>query len=399
MLTVSELEKAREPLADLIAHAQDELDRLYKLVRPARYTILLCNDQGVVVDHRGEEAEAEQFRYWGIWAGGMWSEEIEGTNGIGTCIAEQRPVTVHRTQHFRTRHTGLSCSGAPVFDGDGKLAAVLDVSSFDSELSEHSHALTGALTEASARAIEERLFRERFHREWIISIALPDAIGPTVLLAVDRDQRIVGADRSARMSLLSSDHSLEQGVSLWDIFDRDCAPFCQTGHGDIPAGLVPVGTADFWPAVFTPPANAPAAPGGRESAASHSRSRLDILRSLRESTFSREARGGLPPAALRRVREYAESHLEEHVSLEMLAACAGLSVYHFARAFKQSEGVTPHSYLLQRRIERAQELLTDTDLPVSEIALAAGFSDQSHLARHFRERVGVPPSTYRWSQR
>jgi transcriptional regulator GlxA family with amidase domain len=99
------------------------------------------------------------------------------------------------------------------------------------------------------------------------------------------------------------------------------------------------------------------------------------------------------------VQEYIEAHLEENIALEALAAAAGLSMFHFARAFKQSEGVTPHSYLVQRRIERAQELLTVTDCSLSDIALATGFSDQSHLARHFRERVGMPPSAFRWSKR
>ena len=110
-------------------------------------------------------------------------------------------------------------------------------------------------------------------------------------------------------------------------------------------------------------------------------------------------RGGLPPRALRRVREYIEGHLEETISIETLAAIVGLSMYHFARAFKQSEGLTPHDYLVQRRVRRAQELLASTDLPLSEIALASGFSDQSHCARRFREHVGITPSSYRWSMR
>jgi transcriptional regulator GlxA family with amidase domain len=110
-------------------------------------------------------------------------------------------------------------------------------------------------------------------------------------------------------------------------------------------------------------------------------------------------RGGLPPQALRRVREYVETHLDESISVDALARVAGLSMYHFARAFKQSEGLTPHDYLVRCRVRHAQNLLASTDLPLSEIALAAGFSDQSHCARRFRERVGISPSSYRWSMR
>ena len=96
---------------------------------------------------------------------------------------------------------------------------------------------------------------------------------------------------------------------------------------------------------------------------------------------------------MRRVREYVETHLSESMDLAELAAIAGLSVYHFARAFKQSAGVAPHHYLVRRRVERAQEMLARSELPLSEVALATGFSDQSHLARHFRQMLGTDPGT------
>ena len=110
-------------------------------------------------------------------------------------------------------------------------------------------------------------------------------------------------------------------------------------------------------------------------------------------------RGGLPPRVLRRVREYVETHLDGNISLQDLADTAGLSVSHFARAFKQSEGVTPYGYLLQRRVQRSLDLLARTELPLAEIATASGFADQSHFCRRFRGLVGTTPSTYRWSMR
>ena len=110
-------------------------------------------------------------------------------------------------------------------------------------------------------------------------------------------------------------------------------------------------------------------------------------------------RGGLPPRVMRRVREFIEAHLTENISIQALATVAGLSKYHFARAFKRSEGMAPHEYLVQCRLRRAQHLLATTDLPLSEVALASGFSDQSHCARRFREHIGVTPGSYRWSLR
>ena len=111
------------------------------------------------------------------------------------------------------------------------------------------------------------------------------------------------------------------------------------------------------------------------------------------------ARGGLPPRILRHVREYIEANLEKKVCLDELASLADLSKHHFVRAFKQSTGLPPHAYLLRRRVDRACELLADTKMPLAEIALAAGFSDQSHFAHRFREQVGITPSLYRWSLR
>jgi AraC family transcriptional regulator len=110
-------------------------------------------------------------------------------------------------------------------------------------------------------------------------------------------------------------------------------------------------------------------------------------------------RGGLPPRVLQRVREHVETNLEGAISLHDLAATAGLSTSHFARAFKQSEGTSPHKYIMNRRLQQALQLLVETELRLSEIASATGFADQSHFSRQFRKYVGVTPSSYRWSAR
>jgi transcriptional regulator of acetoin/glycerol metabolism len=393
ILTSAELKHFREPLDKLISSAQEELDELYKVVREAGYAILLCDSSGVVVAHRGEDALASQFQYWGTWLGGVWSEDVEGTNGIGTCIAEERPVTVHRSQHFRSRHINLSCSGAPVFGVDGRFIAVLDVSAIDPELSERAHALTGVLTVRSARAIEERLFREQFRREWIVAVAPPEGGAPGMLLAIAGDHRIIGANRVARTSLMLDDRGLLAGTSLWSIFERDIDLFRRQERTDISARLLIAGSNDSRPVLVTPPE-----PMSASNNPLHTRPRLGSI-DISRLPPAPQAQGGLSPGAMRRVREYVEVHLDESIDLSMLAGVAGLSVHHFARQFKQSAGVTPHVYLTQKRVERAQEMLVQTDLPLAEIAFAVGFFDQGHLARHFRHMFGTTPREFRWSQR
>ena len=130
VLTDSALRLSKEPIECVVRAAQPELDRLHRIVRHAGYVTLLCNTEGVMVDDRGSEERSAELRHWGIWVGGVWSEAAEGTNGIGTCIADHRAVTVHQTQHFRSRHIGLSCSGAPVFEDQRGGPAIIGVVSW-----------------------------------------------------------------------------------------------------------------------------------------------------------------------------------------------------------------------------------------------------------------------------
>ena len=110
-------------------------------------------------------------------------------------------------------------------------------------------------------------------------------------------------------------------------------------------------------------------------------------------------RGGLAPFQARRLVEHIDAHLAERITLYQLARMAGLSTGHFSRAFKQTFGVPTHAYLIRRRVERAQSLMLSTQLPLSEVALACGLSDQSHFTRMFRRIVGETPNAWRRAHR
>jgi len=106
-------------------------------------------------------------------------------------------------------------------------------------------------------------------------------------------------------------------------------------------------------------------------------------------------RGGLAPAALRRVKAYLEQQLAGKIELGDLATIAGLSACHFSRAFKESTGLPPHRYLMMRRVAIAAELIASTERTLTEIAQAVGFVDQSHFTRVFSHIVGEAPRTWR----
>ena len=118
--------------------------------------------------------------------------------------------------------------------------------------------------------------------------------------------------------------------------------------------------------------------------------------SLEVTAFDdRAACAGLAPWRLARVRGHIERHLDSPLTNAGLAALVRLNEDHFARAFKASVGRPPHAYVVARRVEHAKSLLTGSNLSLCEIALAAGFADQAHLSRRFKESVGASPASWR----
>jgi|tagenome__1003787_1003787.scaffolds.fasta_scaffold20966460_4 AraC family transcriptional regulator len=110
-------------------------------------------------------------------------------------------------------------------------------------------------------------------------------------------------------------------------------------------------------------------------------------------------RGGLSARQQKRVIEFIEENLAEDISLAVLAHLVDLSLYHFARVFKQSFGVPPHRYHMARRIDRATNLLQTSALPVTQIGIQIGFRESSSFTRAYRKFTGVTPSAYRQHRR
>jgi AraC family transcriptional regulator len=121
--------------------------------------------------------------------------------------------------------------------------------------------------------------------------------------------------------------------------------------------------------------------------ARHHSSRSSAVRAPMERPIS--------SAKMRRVVDFIEENLDRDLSLEVMAAEAEISPLYLPRAFKTATGQSPHQYVLQRRIQKARNLLMSTDIPIADIALAVGFSSQSHLSNWFLRLVGVSPASYR----
>lgn len=199
-LSTSELAQARERMGPLLPTAAPHLDRLFQTVGGLGACIVLADAEGVALDRRGHAGDDRDFEQAGLWTGTAWSEAHAGTNGIGTCLAEGRAVTIHRDQHFMARNIGLSCSSAPVFGPEGDLLAVIDVSTARSDLPEAISGLIGATVGEAARRVEADLFGQVFHRARVVLVPGTDR-GIGALLAVDAQDLVIGATRAARQHL------------------------------------------------------------------------------------------------------------------------------------------------------------------------------------------------------
>ncbi len=216
ILTEAQLRAARQEVEPLIRVAQGSLDRLFAAVVDVGCCVLLTNRDGAPVDRRGAAADDAIFERRGLRLGAVWSEAREGTNGIGTCLAEGRALTIHRDQHFHTRNTGLSCSVAPIYDHQGRLAASLDVSCCRESLTEGLIGLVAVAVADAARAIEAANFRQFFADARIL--LSPDAErNAASLLAVDRHDLVIGATRSARLALGISDARIAAQLPAADL--------------------------------------------------------------------------------------------------------------------------------------------------------------------------------------
>jgi len=218
-LPMAAIADAKERLGPLLRVAQVSLDRLFLAVGGVGCSVLLADRDGVVVDRRGAPCDDSTFDAWGLWTGAVWSEKFEGTNGIGTCLVEQRTLTIDRDQHFFSRNMLLSCTTAPIFDEHGDLVAAIDVSSCRADLTQGLQNLISLVVADAARAIEAENFRLAFPDAQILLTPAGERAGAS-LVAVDNDDLVVGATRAARLTLGLNAQKLARPMPAADLIGR-----------------------------------------------------------------------------------------------------------------------------------------------------------------------------------
>jgi AraC-like DNA-binding protein len=316
-------------------------------------------------------------------------------NGSASSIGPSNSDTDVRLHESRLGDPGLSrpVLTAPIYDSQGRLFVSLQVIQGATDYSVSSQRLLRALIECTARSITERWFRLAHCREWIVAAMRRDTPGTYLLLAADSGQSVLGADRAARQWLETRGMRFEQCLALSRLFQSGVGNLPPPSCGDAEVNLV-TGSGEAWIGLVTPPDIGVTASRLDQRAVLHARPRLNSLtRSWPGSGGGRQR--DRAHEAFGRVRQYVDAHLDSRLDVQALAQMIGMSASHFSRSFHKAVGVSPHMYVLQCRVMRAQELLATTQLPLAEIALTIGFSDQSHFSRRFHELIGVPPRKFR----
>ncbi|WP_298232747.1 sigma-54-dependent Fis family transcriptional regulator [uncultured Azohydromonas sp.] len=187
-------------LGDVIEAARLEMSTLYQQLADTETAVVLTDGEGVILHLVSSPEFAQELEPVGFTVGALWNEAYAGTNGMGTCLALAEPVSVRQEDHFFTRLTSLTCSAVPVHDPEGRMVAVLDVTSRSALQQQHVLVLLGM----TARMIENRLIDQRYRDSHPLHFHTRPELVHTLhegRLAVDGEGVIRAANRSALFQL------------------------------------------------------------------------------------------------------------------------------------------------------------------------------------------------------
>ena len=214
----AELQQRQDSLTDLRTVAEVEMANLYQQLAGSGYAIMLTDRDGVLLNFFGDPSFTHAASKTGLMQGAIWSERVQGTNGMGTCLAERRPISVHQEEHYLSRNIGLSCAAAPIFNHSGELVAVLDASGESRLAQQH----TLALVSASVQMIENRVFLHQFRNEYIVRFHnRPEFVGTLSegAIALTVTGRVLAATRRALLLLGIQSPAEIVGRDITDLFN------------------------------------------------------------------------------------------------------------------------------------------------------------------------------------
>ncbi len=237
ILPQTRVREHRDAMDAFLHTARFGVEMLYREVAGLGYVLLLTDAKGVTVDFIGDPAIDMPLMRAGLYLGADWNEPHAGTCAVGTCIATGEALTVHQTDHFDATHIPLTCTAAPIFDPEGQLAAVLDISALRSPEPKDSQFLALRLVSSFADRIEIANLMNRYRREWILRLsAAPEFadVDPSFVLAVDGSGRILGFNSRAARLLAPAGPDAPAMTRARSLVGRRLADVLDIGIDDLP---------------------------------------------------------------------------------------------------------------------------------------------------------------------
>ncbi len=229
-----QLEESRNQSSTLLNLASGVMEHVFDQIRASGSMVILADLDGMIIHSLGDPAFVDRAQRVALQPGARWDEASLGTNGIGTALLERAPVEVFGSEHYLDRNVFLSCCSSPIFDPQGELAGVFDISGDYRNPQRH----TMGLVRLSVQLVEKRLFETEFSKHIVFAFhTRPEYVGSLqeALIALGPDGAILGANRGAREWLVRQ--TGEAGTaSFGDLFKLGFGTIldrAQAGAGDL----------------------------------------------------------------------------------------------------------------------------------------------------------------------
>ncbi len=214
-LSSREMRSERDFFDNDVALATSELESTLMMIEGGGYSAHLANCNGVII---AERRSKDSTYYCGTdRIGAVWTEEVGGTNGIGTALKNLTPTAVYLSDHFFADLTGQACASAPFFGPDGSVLGVVNLSTRNPGVPQLAHRVVYGVAQITADRLETAYFRKFYRKYYTLTLNIEQR--SPAIIAVDSDFRIVGATRNARSQFRLDDSSIGSR-SLWGVFER-----------------------------------------------------------------------------------------------------------------------------------------------------------------------------------
>lgn len=340
ILTQGEVTPLRDQFDVMKAIFAPELDRLHERLAKLDYVVLLANADGITVDVRCAGEIDREARNSGLHMGVIWTEDLQGTNGVGTCLATGQPISVVMDDHFAIHNTPLTCTVAPIYSPDQQLVAALDVST-PRPTDHQTQQLVMQIVANAARRIENQLFMAQFQADHAIVALSQDSrfsdLASATLLAMSSSGRVAAWSPTAKTLL---DPLVERSMMEYRLKGQ-VEQFVRTqAEGDAPVLVEDAASGRFFARCLSDGERPP----------SDSKSRPSLGGEVSEPAT--EARGRAKPLPRTEVIFGADPVMERNFSLAARIVDAGLSILITGETGSGKEVFAKHLHRISQRADR-----------------------------------------------